>query len=138
MKLLFIILCLALSVGIQAQIYRWIDDEGNVHFGDEQSRNVQAEEISENLPKLNVSEGSDTGYVPSGESSTERNKRIREERQAEVAARKPACDKARKELKIISGPVYFTNDDGSNYTVSETERVKLEKELRAEIERYCG
>lgn len=135
-------LLLVMSFAVQAQIYKWTDAEGNVHFGDERSRearaqNTQSEEISGKLPQLNVSQGSDTGYVLSGESASEKRARIQAQKEEERAARKPACDEARKELSIISGPVYFTREDGSEYTISESERAELERELRAEIDRYC-
>lgn len=142
MKKLFITLLsiyfLIVSLVSQAQIYKWVDEEGNVHFGDESSRDANAKDISQDLPKLNMTKGSDTGYVPSGESVSARKQRLREEKEEKQAALEPACNKAKKELRILSGPVYFTNDDGSEYTVSESERAELEKELRAEIKRYCG
>lgn len=122
-----------------AQIYKWVDEHGNVHFGDSPQQNSDAREISQDLPELNMSEGSHSGYSPTSVGADAEIKRQeRNEQQAKAAKRKSQCDKARKELKTISGPVYFTREDGTEYTISEAERAQLEQELRAEIERYCG
>ncbi|MDX1736154.1 MAG: DUF4124 domain-containing protein, partial [Halioglobus sp.] len=45
---LFSLACLLLGPGATAQVYKWVDDQGNVHFGDrprDESEAAKAREI---------------------------------------------------------------------------------------------
>ena len=120
-----------------AQIYQWVDENGNVHFGDRPPEETQTTEVSGDLNPLNITEGSDTGYTLSTDSDAEILERLRLEDQARRSEMAPACNEARSRLRVISGRVYFTDEDGDEYTISEAERAEMEEDLRADIERYC-
>lgn len=56
-KLIICILCFVSSCwsnNASSEIYRWVDDEGNVHYGDNPSRADQAEDISERVENQNI------------------------------------------------------------------------------------
>ena len=56
-KLIICILCLVASCWSNdalSEIYRWVDEEGNVHYGDNPSRADRAEDISEQVENQNI------------------------------------------------------------------------------------
>lgn len=138
-KVFTLVASLCASQLVFGQIYKWVDEQGNVHFSDSPAKSTDARDISQDLPELNMTEGQNTGYTAvSREAETELKRKEQQDKQAQHAKREEACNKARKELSILSGPVYFTREDGSEYTIPESERANMEQELRAEIEHYCG
>lgn len=132
---------LALSFSVNAQIYKWVDEEGNVHFGDEASRRSaqqdHAQDVSDEMSSINLSEGSETGYTPSALETETRKAQQKKQTDTQKKQMVSACAQARKDLQILSGPVYFTDDKGEAYTVSEREREEMEQNLKADIQKYC-
>lgn len=140
--------CVGLVIGLlvasaQAQVYQWRDADGKVHFSDKKPKAEGAKDISHTVDKTNVDE-----------STAERSKLERlfkqetpeekafSQQQAQVKQRESerqqaACEGARNNLKVLRGPVYFTNDDGSTYDVSQEEHKRRVATLEAEIRKYC-
>lgn len=133
MKTLWIaVLSLLLSATALAEVHRWVDVDGRVHFGDSKSAQKVsgAKDISKDVSRVNIDSGS---------SHTDQ---VREQRQAQEQAdgdlaaleqqkneaRKqqytPMCKRLRDEIQIIeSGErVSFLNEDGSERIVKESDR----------------
>jgi len=58
---LFVAVALTSGAGVRAEVYRWVDQQGVVHFGDTPPLNVEAREVE-------VQENSDSAGQPAGDS----------------------------------------------------------------------
>jgi hypothetical protein len=147
-----ITLCLILFfIGLaDAAIYKWIDKEGNVHYGEFPPPECEAQEVSP-LPGPTIEET---------ERAQERLKKLREQqrRRAEIRRqakeverqkkeeekqnriyRKKRCIMAWQNLHVLElkRPVYHINEDGERvYLDDETRSAEINR-LREEIEKYC-
>ena len=125
---LFACLVLALfSLGAGSDIYKWVDDEGNVHYGDSPPENVAAERV-----QIESRPAGETG--PSGskllEEAEERYQRLKQDREARAAAREEEeqrrrqlderCVHLRKQLISLQQrlPVY-RDEEGKFRTLSQ-------------------
>lgn len=132
---------LALNVNAQA-LYRWVDADGKVHFGDRPPAEAKAESLNGQLKPVN-------GATPTLRQDFPDTSRSREIEQ-EYAARKEsqqsqslqrqqiACNRARRQLQILQGRVYFVDEQGKESTISERQRQQEASRLEAEIRRHCG
>lgn len=127
-----------------AEIYRWTDADGRVHFGDKPiDTKIQAEEV-------NVRD-----YKPGSDAQTreiiERRERLmnagaeksRQETsqttlKAAVQARdEKRCAEARDDLLKVSGRVQFYDEQGKPVLVSEPERVARQRQLQEWVKANC-
>ncbi len=141
------LLLLALSTSAGAKVYRWVDADGKVHFGDRKpsgQKGQQAKDISKAVEQTNVDASSaERDKLESVFArETKEEKRYKQEQQQQrdqqSRAHQAACAKARKYLRTIQGRVYFVRKDGSEYTVSEKERQAMADKAKADIARHCG
>ena len=127
-----------------AEIYQWRDEQGRVHFSDKKPENASAKDISDTLTPANVDQGHQHTQVLKGayrgKTDAEHKYEQRKAYQQEEARHKLQvyCDKARRRLETLQGPVYFEREDGSTYTVSEKEREKMAQDYRAKVRKHCG
>lgn len=139
--LLLVSVLLTAGLPATAQIYKWTDANGKVHYSDRKPADDHSEDVSERLGPVNVTDSEPTQepgeQLP--ETEAERIQKQNEQReQARVhAARMKQCAKARDRLRKLSGPVYFEREDGSTFTITEEQRAEQEQQLRQAIERYC-
>lgn len=144
MKLMLSILILCFSASSLAQVHRWVDADGRVHFGDSKSaQNVKnKQDISRDVSRVNIDGGAK--YT----------EKVREQRQAEAQADSdlaqleqqkraqtraqylPVCKRLRQEMQIIESgePVRFLNDDGSEKIVKDKDRGEQLANWRASYE----
>ncbi|MES9955753.1 MAG: DUF4124 domain-containing protein [Sedimenticola sp.] len=138
--------CIADSV---AGVYRWVDEDGRVHFGDRPPVSEAKEvEIREQTPASTV--------APRGAAvPIDRRKRqqrmldvYREEREAKKEAKAKAaaekqeratrCAYARDRLKSYEGAViYEPRPDGSRRFLSDSEREREVARVRQAVKRWC-
>lgn len=145
--------CLLLSLTsapLLAQVYKWTDAEGRVHYGDR----PPAEASSRRL---------DTGRAPSADAVREQQRataiirreaeilasdraRIQAEvdreaaRAREIAATYRAfCDTAREELRVLDsgGAVYYDGENGEREFIDDDARAARITQLRTEIAEHC-
>lgn len=135
---------LCLSLGATAEVHRWVDADGRVHFGDNKSaQKVQnKQDITRDVSRVNIDSGA--GHA----------EKAREQRQAEAQADgdleqleqqkreqmkaqySPMCKQLRRDMEVIgSGErVRFLNDDGSEKVVKEKDRGEQLAKWRATYE----
>ena len=150
---LFVCLALALfSLGAGPDIYKWVDDEGNVHYGDSPPENVVAERVQIESRPAGETEPSGSKRL---EEAQERYQRLEQQREARAAAREEEeqlrrdlderCVYLRKQLISLQQrlPVY-RDEEGkfrtlSQYDAYEGRREYLDDATRArEIERVTA
>lgn len=124
------------------ELYRWVDDNGNVHFGDRPPQEAKAEDIGDQLQPINAADATrNRKPAHSGQQHKlqrdyqNRKQRQQRQRQQQMAR---ACQKARRNLRILQGRVAFIDDSGKEVKMTERERQRMAAELQREISRVCG
>ena len=136
-RLLFSCLIL-LCVNTQAEVYRWTDANGKVHYGDKKPK-VAAEDITEKVKQVNV----DTSTAERQKLETifrKENEADREYRRQQAkpdAEQLKRCAEAREYLRVISGRVQFIDNEGKMVRVTEEERTQRVAETQAMIKKRC-
>lgn len=136
-----------LAAASHAEIYKWTDAEGRVHFGDKPTGDRKTEEVRVK------------DYAPGADADTraiyERRQRlidadqaVQQKRTAEETTRDQAaaatanqrtqvCEEARAELRVISGPVQFIDENGTPVRTTERERQQRHRALLAWVKENC-
>lgn len=140
-----LLLILPFAVNTSAEIYRWTDAQGKTHFSEHPPEDqVKSEEVSSQLSPLNRDSSSEEtkklqqlfkGPTPEEQALQQQEKF---KRQQQDQQKNLACNKAKKQLQILKGPVYFTDNNGKEYSVSEEERQQRVSRLEQEIRRHCS
>ena len=142
-----LLLCCFLMNDANAEIFRWVDDDGNVHFSDkkpeESSNQIDVEDISDKLSEINIDESSESlrklDQVLS-ESVGEKQLRKKQENreQQNKQRREQACGQARRHLRKLRGRVSFIDEDGNEFDISEQQRKREAAKFEAEIKQHCA
>jgi len=140
MRYLIYLMFLASMTLNAGTIHKWVDEEGNVHYGDAppvaaKTEGVRVQSAPSNpgkaLPRLSTPKSSEN--TGNGTTAAADNNNIPED-QARLA-----CEKAQEDLKVISNSdrVKLRSADGSTryMTTEEIEERKLQSE--ADVERFC-
>ena len=140
-----LLLILPFSISTSAEIYRWIDAQGKTHFSEHPPGDqVKSEEVSSQLSPLNRDSSSEEtkklqqlfkGATPEEQALQQQEKAQQQQRDQQ---KNLVCNKAKKQLQILKGPVYFTDNNGKEYSVSEEERQGRVSRLEQEIRRHCS
>jgi hypothetical protein len=129
-------LILAISTSLNAgTIQKWVDDKGNVHYGDAppvevKSENVQVQSAPSNpgkaLPRLN-------------QSDVEENAAGGEDQEAVEEQASAVCERARNDLEIInnSDRIQIQQPDGSSRYLDLDEIETQRKTSQADVNRFC-
>ena len=136
------LICLALIISMPLHagaIKKWIDEDGNVHYGDAppvsaKTQDVRVQRAPTNpgkaLPRLGGS-GSET--EASGTTASANPEDVPED-QAKIA-----CDQAQEDLKVInrSSRIKLRQSDGTERYLSTEEIEERKATAEADIERFC-
>lgn len=130
----------------QARVYKWVDENGKVHYGDKPASN-KADEVK-------IRKHSYTGSSDQPASRAELQKRFLRARQDERneknkakakakqkrAEKKVKCAKAKKEANRYrdASSIYVKGKDGERNHLSFKEREAYEKSLAADVKKWCG
>jgi len=144
-RLLAALVCGAVIVpAFAGEIYRWVDEHGRVHFGDEPPESAERVELAPapaGDPKLQQRrERGELLLDVMEEDRRRRNAEQRADAQAE-ADRRSKCESARSrgaqaaDANFIVRP---TGDPDNPHYLDEAERLQFEQQIQAEIRRYCG
>jgi len=139
----FIYLTLLLSTSIQAgSIQKWVDEEGNVHYGDAPPISAKTEQIKiqgvptntgKALPRLNT--GGSEGEPASGNNETEIDSNGLPKDDAQIA-----CDRAKEDLKVIkrSKRIKLRSADGTSRLMTPEEIEERRKNAEADVKSFCN
>ncbi len=124
-------------------IYKWVDKEGNVHFGDHPVDN-NASEV-----KINSHKGPDPEYqqrlekqkqyLMDGQQARDEKKKQRAEAKKNKKQKNLACQKAKKYLTKLEqhGRLYRGNKDGDRQYLSGSERDEEIAKTRMKVKDKC-
>jgi hypothetical protein len=132
--------------GVEADIYRWVDEEGKVHFGDRPGAAESAEEVrvkgggGADLPAPGATDRSQTRQRLLEQYEKERLERraAAAEKKAEQARRTRNCAIAKDRLSTYEKSVlYDYGSDGERQFLSKAEHEQALVDARADVERWC-
>ncbi len=145
------LLMLLSAAPLAAEIYRWTDDDGTVHFGDRPRQHAESVEIrpASGSGKAGRDETSADGsgerervrqrLLQSFEEEREQRKQAEQQAKKETEERARRCADARNKLyryEHASG-VYEHNAAGERVYLEESERAALLQRWRGEVRRWC-
>lgn len=143
--LLFILIApLASSAGV----YKWVDENGKVHYGDQPLASQPNVEMNiDDTPSVS------SGSSDSGMSREEKRERLlqsmqedrlekqeqKEKQQALRAQNKKKCNSYRDQMRHYqrANALYKLDRDGNRIYMSDSQRSSATKKLQAKIDRYC-
>ncbi|MCO1335393.1 DUF4124 domain-containing protein [Microbulbifer sp. OS29] len=156
MRILLALLIAATTVTAQADgIYRWVDENGVVHFGEQPPREAQVEVVkkpkSERYKKWQEEQGSlpsqDRQQVkplvtqkPEQENQPElRQKELEQVAKAEVATRAKLCKAHQKDLSTLTTNtrIQAVDENGNRRKLGEDERQERIAKAREQIRENC-
>ena len=144
------LLVLLLAGTVAAGIYKWIDDEGRVHFGanppqEYESREItppQApteEDVRQSQERLNRL--MEYLYQSEGIRKEQQSKKQFEQlaRQQKAVENKRLCIRARQNLYTLmqDRPAFWINEKGEREFLDDSDRAAIRELLEKEIEAYC-
>jgi hypothetical protein len=120
-------------------IHKWVDDNGNVHYGDApptktDSKNVRVQSAPSDpgkaLPRLKASTD-DSDEAAGGAGNTQK---VSAERASKI------CESAKADLNIISTStrIKLQAEDGSIRYLSDEEIAERQASSQAEVDRFCS
>lgn len=142
----WLILMILVSAQVQAEVYKWTDDKGQVHYGDKPSAVPEAE-------ALGVDTSSHSGVSMDDASRVEKRQRLldamaedrkekaeqREKARAKNADRQRRCvyykDRLRRSQQAAA--VYRLDKDGNRVFLSQEGREQSSRKIQAQINKYC-
>lgn len=143
--LLFILLT---PLSLHAGVYKWVDDNGKVHYGDQPQSSHPGVELNIDVTSP-VSRGSGEDQL-SREEKRERllqsmeedrldKQEQREKQKALRAQNRQKCNRYRDRMRHYqrANALYKLDQDGNRVYITDTDRAKATKKLQAQIDRYC-
>lgn len=143
--LVLISVCL-LSLTANAGVYKWVDANGQTHFGDRPPAKAASSEVSVKAAPAGV----DAGARERHQKMTEFLEQQQEEREARQTASAKAeekaeeqaelCRKLRARLKHLASvsTFYNINDQGERVYVNEAENTRIREDFRKKVRSTCG
>tara|TARA_R110000782_G_scaffold27615_5_gene69720 strand:- start:57 stop:482 length:426 start_codon:yes stop_codon:yes gene_type:complete len=135
-----LVMCAFLSLSAYAEIYRWTDAQGRVHFGEQPRQGAERVEVSPQIIERD-------DQVREREANMQRLQQVRSEeramkqqQKAEEQARLQAnCDRLNNELARFDKRMYWYEEDTSGKKVEvKPDRVEEQKmQLQALIRERC-
>ena len=146
---LFLLVTL-LAGGAQAEIYKWVDANGNVHYSDSPPPGDSAQQVQlapqpseESLQQGREENARRLRYQQRESAARKETKETqqKEQQQSEKQAAKlqSQCKEARQQLKILNmqRPVYRKNEAGEREYVNAETRADEQAQLMAAIAEHC-
>jgi hypothetical protein len=137
------LLCV-LAMPCRAEVYRWVDEQGQVHY-DDQPRDSKTREINPPAAPGGAAAG-DSGRMEKTrkllnayEAERQQAREEKAERQAQAQERQRKCINAKDDLRQYqeSGSVYRLDGEGKRIYLSNAEREALIARYRESIAKWC-
>jgi hypothetical protein len=137
--------CLLFGVlSVQAAAYRWVDEKGQVHFGDQpggsQSQQIKTRPGSA-TPRADQQRRIEKTYQLLDAYETDRRRKqeqkAKRKEQAEKQKRNCALARDRQRQYTDAGRIYRLDNDGKRSYMSDQERESLLQRSRENVARWC-
>lgn len=145
-KMLVSSIIFSISVSLaQAGVYKWTDEQGNVHYGDKPDGAASQElRLKQSTPNSGVgTDGSRRLHQQRLLESMTRERKQKEqvkakEKQAQAQAEQQ-CKRAKQRLAMIrqAGGVYSLNEQGERVVYNDEQRTQATAKAQAAVKKYC-
>ena len=149
-KLIILAGAILFSTSAFAAIYKWTDEQGNVHYGQQRPTTATSEKMNvqqhapENTSTYNrpgsqkdakSTDKSGNNAKPANEQKAEK----KTETKAEKKKRLAACEQARKSLKTMEevGRIRAKDKDGNTTFLSQQQKEEKMKQSRKMLSKHC-
>ena len=138
---------MASGLAVAGEIYKWTDEDGNVHYEDRPVGTTDMEHVdvrSRNTDNTVVQARLDADRAARAASrqvaSEAPAEMTREEMRAEQQARQEKCQQYRSQLEsfLRSQRLYKEDDSGERQYLSENEVMAARSRVEGQIQEYCG
>jgi len=152
MRYLAIAIALMLAVtvaggAVAGDIYKWTDEEGNVHFGDRplgedpERLSIQSKPTdSARVDAMVQARASAAAKAAEEEAAATPEGPSPEELQAQADAREQKCDSYRAQLQkyITSRRLYREDESGERVYLDEAETLAARERVENQVQEFCG
>lgn len=131
---------LALSTGATAgQIYKWVDGQGNVHFGSQPPEGQEAASVNPNISQPKVAPPQPKAAAESGDKQQEAvDEKVKQDVAKQEAERKKYCEAVRGNLaQLRNNPRVRVEEGGEMRRLTEEERQSRIAESEKAIAENC-
>ena len=136
-----ILLSLGLSLTANADIWKWVDADGNVHYGDTpaHANTIGAERVNYTLRNGSAAKSSDSRAITSQANDVGPDETA-EERRAREDAQTYYCEKAKDIYRsYVDAPrLYRTGADGQREYLSNEEAAATLADAKAKVAEWCN
>ena len=141
-----ILLSWLIALSVPAEIYKWVDDKGNVHYGEKTPNTITEDGVETIKFSDNVdTQSANDALKKKSKSLNKRNEKRKKEKtdattkKEQLAKNKVLCEKAKKNLTNYQFPkVSFTEDDGTVRALPEEERQLGIKKSEKIVKEVCN
>lgn len=140
-------LALALALPTAAQVYKWIDKDGKVHYSDKKPRDPKAKDVKDmniqSAPTDPAAVERDLAELQERGKVTDENLRVqaqvKEQTAAEKAAQEKRCDQAQERLAVLEAVqrMVVVDKDGKQTYKSDGETNAEREKARAQVAELC-
>lgn len=145
-KRLLMLASLVMCFSVNAEIYKWVDENGIVHYGDKQTPQDDAVELNVQTESTGGNTIDDAGreekrqrLLEAMEEDRLEKKEQREKDKAELERKRKRCLWLKDKLKRTqsAGGIYRLDKQGKRVFMSSEQRKKSEQKLRNKIQKAC-
>lgn len=135
------------GTAVAGEIYKWIDDEGNIHYEDRPTSGATIERVaiaSRNTDNAAVQErmaaNREARATAAQVASEAPPKMSRQEIRAEQQKRKEKCEQSRARLETFTNArrLYRENESGEREYLDDAEISTARSQIEEQIKEYCG
>ena len=140
------ILTLAASgIAFAGDIYKWVDEDGHVHYGDKpvgaQSERMSIHSRSTDLARIATqTQARAAARMEAKEAEAAAEEPSEEELRAMAQERRESCEKSRANLQrmVIARHLYREDDSGGRVYLDEAEMQATRERVENQISEFCG
>ncbi len=133
MRMLFLTIMMIFASSASAGLYKWVDNEGNVHYSQKRPVNQQFKRLKAPPP---APDNAKPLYKP-GTPATESGKTAAAETAKNKEIRAKNCAQAKKSLSNFQIHRRMRDKDGNVTTIDDNVRAKNIKDAQNAISNYC-
>lgn len=146
MQLAFVIIFIILASPSYAAMYKWTDEQGNTHYGEQPPNRENAQNITPPPPRAST-EGSSLKRIQSlregiltQAADSKKNKAELKEKALKEEKKSKYCDQLRKRLSDFQSfpRIRQKGEDGEYRFIDSTKKQKQEKEMQQRLAKDCS
>ena len=147
MKYLLWLLFFMMPLVVNASVYKWVDENGKVHYGDQPKTSQPTVEmkVDDTAPAPSYSgdelsrEEKRERLLQSMEEDRADKQEMREKQKAVKEKNRQRCNRYRDQMRHYerASSLYKLDKDGNRVYMSDGERARATKNLQANIKKYC-